>query len=452
VPLALADFIRFCSELKVEDGSAFELYPIQKRLLWDYFEGIRETCIIIPKKNGKTTLLAALALYHLLVTDNAECIMVAASRDQAEIILRQARMFVRSSEALQRVMRPQRREIISQIDEGRIRVIASDEDTADGVIPTLAIVDELHRHKTAELYGVLMNGLGPRDGQIITISTAASTLESPLGKMRQRAYAMPGMRRDGKYRYVRSGSLAFHELALDPEDDTENLKVVKKVNPAPWVSLSWLAERKESDTPAGWLRFACGIWTESEDPWLDPATWDALAAEFTIPERAPVVCSVKVRGSTAAIVAVQKGTETLNAEAWVFSDPEFSELEAKCREICARYRVEQVLYDPRTFKRSAELLETEGLPMFEFPHHLERISQASGSLQRVVEEHQLRHTGAPEFRAQVLAGVWKDSERGRYLTEDLVSRRPIDALIALASAVHVAGAPQVTGEALVAWA
>ena len=44
----------------LEDGSPFELYPEQRRMLQDYFSGAEETLILIPKKNGKTTLLAAL--------------------------------------------------------------------------------------------------------------------------------------------------------------------------------------------------------------------------------------------------------------------------------------------------------------------------------------------------------------------------------------------------------
>jgi phage terminase large subunit-like protein len=58
-----------------------------------------------------------------------------------------------------------KREIQSLSDEGVVKVLASDVDTADGVIPTLAIVDELHRHKSADLYGVFRDGLGPRSGR-----------------------------------------------------------------------------------------------------------------------------------------------------------------------------------------------------------------------------------------------------------------------------------------------
>jgi hypothetical protein len=63
--------------------------------------------------------MAALALYHLVVTEDAECVIAAASRDQAQIMLRQARGFIRRSVDLQRLMAVKQREITSLVDEGR---------------------------------------------------------------------------------------------------------------------------------------------------------------------------------------------------------------------------------------------------------------------------------------------------------------------------------------------
>ena len=447
----LARFGAFCGELRIESGEPFKLHPFQKRILTGYFEGVRSTATIIPKKNGKSTLTAALALYHLLVTPNAECIIVAASRDQAEVVLRQARMFMRRSEPLQRRMRMSQRSILSEVDEGRIRVLAADADTADGVIPTLAIVDELHRHRTADLYGVLRDGLGPRLGQIVTISTAASTLDSPLGQIRTAAHETKGFVRRGAYNTVRTPTSVFHEWCLSPEWDTDDLQVVKKANPAPWNTVEQLRLRRDdgSMTPAQWLRFACGIWTESEEPWVEPHVWDGLAGSFSFADRAPVVVGVKVRGSTAAIVVVEKGT--LRAQAHIFENPELIDLEAKCRDLNARLDVVAFAYDPRNFRRSAQLLEAEGLPMVEYPASLERIAQASGSLQRAIETKTLTHDGGADFRAQVLAGIWKSTDRGRYLSEDPVSKRSVDALIALASAVDVAGVPTKKRSVMVAY-
>lgn len=97
--------------------------------------------MLIQKKNGKTTLLAALGIYHLLRQADAECLIAAASRDQATILFDQARGFVRRSPYLESkvAVKTGFREIPNREDAGRIRVLASDLDTADGVIPTLAL-------------------------------------------------------------------------------------------------------------------------------------------------------------------------------------------------------------------------------------------------------------------------------------------------------------------------
>jgi len=438
----LASFKAFCSELKIEDGSPFVLQDYQEIIAWDYFDGVIELIIIIPKKNGKTTLLAALALYHLLVTPNAECIMVAASREQAEIILRQCRMFIRQSPSLQRVMRVQQRSILSELDEGRIRVLASDEDTADGTIPTLAIVDELHRHKTADLYGVLRDGLTPRNGQIITISTAGATFDSPLGQKRQQAHEHPDFKREGTHNYLRTPTRAFHEWCLQPEDDTSDMAVVKLANPAPWQTEEALRERYESEgeTPWQFLRFACGIWTEGEEPWIDPPVWDAL------PEGMPeaggnVWLGVDIGniGEPSAIVIIGKKDGHFLAQARILNDPDLEAVEDEVRAIRKDYKVASCTFDPRMFARSAEMLEKEGLLMLEFPQTAERMGKASATLWRLIERQELHYPHADKvFRAHVLAGVVKEDQRGWRLAKDPRTRRPVAALVALAMAVQTA--------------
>lgn len=423
--------------------------PFQKRVLSDYFAGARETALIIPKKNGKTTLLAALALYHLVVIPNAECIIVAASREQAEIVLRQARMFVRGSEALQRLMTIQQRSVVSKMDEGRIRVLASDADTADGSIPTLAIVDELHRHKSAELYAVLRDGLGPRTGQLITISTAGFAMDSPLGKLRTAAHLLPGFVRKGKHNHVRSenGMFAFHEWCMDPTDDIDDIAQVKRANPAPWQTPAALRERHDSQTmtPWEWQRFACGIWTEGEEPWIEPKSWDDLAdpsIEIPAGARAWLGVDLGVKHDSTAIAAAHVTDDGKVIVRVDIMKPEgvlpIERVEAKIREVAARYTVQKIAYDPWSFRRSAEILEGDGLPMQEYPQSAERMSVASAALYRVIDAGLLRHDGDLVLRAHVMGGVTKETERGWRLQKDPRSHRSIDALIALTMAVQMA--------------
>src|SRR4051794_10179413 len=70
------------------------LEPFQRKMLRDYFAGVAELAILIPKKNGKTSLLAALSLYHLLTVDDADCVVVANSSMQAMKLYDEARGFV----------------------------------------------------------------------------------------------------------------------------------------------------------------------------------------------------------------------------------------------------------------------------------------------------------------------------------------------------------------------
>jgi phage terminase large subunit-like protein len=272
-------FDKFCRGLRLaDDAGAMTLEPFQKTILGDYFDGVIETVCLLSKKNGKTTLLAALALYHLLFTEDADVVIGASTREQASIMFEQAVGFIRRSEQLAKLMTPRGgyRAIFSATDAGRIRVLASDSDTADGVLPTLALVDELGRHKKPDLYGVFRDGLGARDGQMVTITTAGEHPGTPLGQLRAAARRLPTVQ-DGRYTYARhpEGIFALHEWALDDDDDVHDLKLVKKVNPLRSNTAAKLKQRHDSPStlPWQWARFACGIWMAADTWWITPAVW-----------------------------------------------------------------------------------------------------------------------------------------------------------------------------------
>lgn len=282
IGLSLDRFERLCREvLTTETGEPLVLEGWQRRMLTELFEGTRETLVLIPKKNGKSTILAAIAIAHLLSVPNAECVIAAASRDQAAIMLRQAAGMVTRNVYLARRLKVKQREIVHRVGGGRIRVLASDVDTADGVIPTLALIDELHRHKSAELMGVLVDGLGPRDGQVVTISTAGGSYDTPLGELRKNAYRLEVTRGGPAYRHATAPGFAMHEWALEPDDDLDDLELVKAANPASWQTVDELRARKDSPSmrgnPIRWARFACGVWGLGAEPAFSREVWDALA-------------------------------------------------------------------------------------------------------------------------------------------------------------------------------
>lgn len=446
---SIPDFAKFCATLTLDSGKKFRLESFQRTLLRDYFHGVTETVVILPKKNGKTTLLSALALYHLKKTPQAECVIAASSRDQAKILFNQAAKMVKASGLEGEFdVKSGYREIRYQGDENCVmRVLAADAHTADGVIPTLALVDELHRHKSAELYGVFTDGLGPRDGQIITISTAGSDPESPLGVIRDQAYEH-GVERVGPYRCAGSpdGSFVLHEWALEESDDLDDMELVAEANPASWQSPQALARRRKSPsmTPWRWKRFACGIWTDVEEPWIDEAEWDACRGEVLLDRASHWTLGIDIGQvfDSSGVVTVGMVDGKLHVRSRIWS-PEpgrpitIGEVEAHVMREAETGRVREIGYDPMRFNRSAEVLEERGLRMIEFPQSHSRMVPASNTLYDLIREGNIVHDGGSLFKQHVMAGVAAETDQGWRISKKK-SKAKIDALIALAIAADLA--------------
>jgi phage terminase large subunit-like protein len=432
----LATFARFCRNLTVDEGGPLKLEAFQRKLLADYFGGARETLVILPKKNGKTTLLAALALFHLASTrgQDAECVIGASSRDQAGILYEQAADFVRRSPGLQErlVTKGGYRQIRSRHDAGRIRVLAADVDTADGVIPTLALVDELHRHKSADLYGIFRDGLGPRRGQMITISTAGDHELTPLGQMRAAARRLPQVESNGHYTHARSenGAYAMHEWALTEEADLDDMRVVKKVNPASWQTIEELRERHDSPSmlPWHWARFACGIWIGAEAWWISAADWQAAEVEDLIEpgERITLGFDGSRSGDATALVASRLSDGLLQPLAiWENPTPgrewdvPAGEVDAALALAMEEYRVVRGYFDPPLWQSEIDGWAREyGEPaVLRYPTNRSRMMAAVERFRTDLLAGNLPHAGAAALSRHVLNAQVREVRGGYWLAK-----------------------------------
>jgi phage terminase large subunit-like protein len=459
----VSGFKRFCDGLTLENGEPFVLEPFQKRMLEDFFTGARESLILISKKNGKSTLLAALALHHLVTTDNAMCPIAAASREQAMWIFDQARGFVQRSPELQGLVRVLRgyREIRRRHPDdpenpkemfGLIKVLAADEDTADGVIPTLALVDELHRHKKPELYAVFRDGLGPRDGQMITISTAGDDEESPLGQLRREAHALPGMTQDGAYRHVRTGDFALHEWALDPDEDREDMKVVKRANPASWQTIPELERRFRSPSmkPWQWARFACGVWMFGEKGAFSDREWrdceDPKAKILAGSVGVVIGVDLGWRWDTTAIVPVWPdkdrlvvGKPTVIVPPHDGSSTPYEDIWAVVADLADEFSHPMFVIDPEAGgQQLAQQIENElDAEVIEHSQKNVPMANAAQKLSEAISSGVLRHPGDQDLTRHVLAAAPRPVGEGWRLVKPKRSSAVIDGAVALAMAVSI---------------
>jgi len=92
-PFTVKHFRAWARRLELDNGNQWDTEPFQEAFLEDLFADIPECWLIVPEGNAKTTLLAGVGLYHIQHRRSAMVPIGASSRDQAEILYRQAEGF-----------------------------------------------------------------------------------------------------------------------------------------------------------------------------------------------------------------------------------------------------------------------------------------------------------------------------------------------------------------------
>ena len=187
------NFIEMLPHTKGEwAGKRFWLLPWQERLVRDIFgivheDGTRQfrtAYVEIAKKQGKSELAAAIALY-LLYADNepsAEVFSAAADRQQASIVFDVAKRMVEMTPALNKrskIMSAGKR-IINYSNAGYYQVLSADVANKHGFSISGLCFDELHTQPNRQLWDVLTKGSGDarRQQLVLAITTAGSDKNS----------------------------------------------------------------------------------------------------------------------------------------------------------------------------------------------------------------------------------------------------------------------------------
>jgi phage terminase large subunit-like protein len=152
-----------------------------------------------------------------------------------------------------------------------------------GLAPTLCIVDELHAHRDDDLYIALRTSMLKRAGaKMLTISTAEAGAESPLGQLRARALAQPDVRRISFLTDARGPHLRMLDWQVPPDADMDDPRIVKKANPASFVTVEGLAEQREAVQDHAFRRLHANQVVEGEGYWLPAGAWQTCAGDATI--------------------------------------------------------------------------------------------------------------------------------------------------------------------------
>jgi phage terminase large subunit-like protein len=409
-----------------------DLEPFQHVIAREVFEARRELLVTMPRGCGKTSLLAALGLYKLLSTPNPEIYCCAASRDQARLLLEIAKRMIRGSADLEQRITSRYSEL--RANNGTLKVIASDAPLAHGLTPSFVIVDELHAHRDGELYVAMATSLLKRpDAQMVTISTAGWDVDSPLGKLRTRALALPDVTREGPLTRAVGPSLAMLEWSAPEDWDGEDLTPVFEANPASWITVDGLEQQRQALPDLAFRRYHANQWTAAESAWLPAGAWQACVGEprFTVGERIWVGVDVGGERSATAVCwvndALHVGAEIFHGDAAILDVAEL------VRSLARRYHVVELAFDPWRAGQLAQELEREGMVVSVFPQNDTRMIPASAVLFDAITEQRITLPASPELAQHAAGAVAKQSRRG-WRIDKPNARVHIDGVIALCMA------------------
>lgn len=150
---------------------------------------IRRALISIARKNGKTALIAALVLVHLVgpeAVHGQEIYSAANDKEQAAIVYRHAAGYVEMSDELSALVKPipSRKRLVCKLFGSFYAALSSDAKTKHGLNPAVWIYDELGQTTKADLYEALDTSQGAQDEPLgIVISTQAVDPNSLMSQL-----------------------------------------------------------------------------------------------------------------------------------------------------------------------------------------------------------------------------------------------------------------------------
>ena len=427
-------------------GDLIRLEPWQVFILttafgWVDVDGnrrFRRVYVEVPRGNGKSSLSSPVGLYMTVLDGEAgaEVYSAATTRDQARIVFRDA-------QAMARKMEPFRKRfgvdvtaqaIVQMKSSSSFKALSADGDTLDGLNIHCAVVDELHAHKTRDVYDVLETGLGKRPQSMLwMITTAGSNKHGICYEVRDYALkvlsgAMTGAAAEAMFAIVYS---------IDEGDDPYSEETLRKANPNwgvsvdPNIVLQTAAKARQVATArANYLTKHLNIWVSAnsalfdtewwrkcEDRALDEAEFAAdecvmgldLASKIDIAARVNVYRRL-ISGKAHFYVFPRFYLPTAAIEedkhpmyrGWemqgdIYATPgettDFGIIEDEIKADGPGLNLQAVATDPWQAQQMIQSLKKDGMPAEEYRQTVANMSEATKTLDALMREGRIHHPG-----------------------------------------------------------
>ncbi|HFI0150141.1 TPA: terminase large subunit [Streptococcus suis] len=464
-------------------GKRFDLLPWQEQIVRDLFGIVKEdgnrqfltAYIEIPKKNGKSELAAAIALY-LLYADNeasAEVYGAACDRNQASIVFDVAKQMVQMSRPLEKrskIMGATKR-IVNYSNAGFYQVLSAETGTKHGLNVSGLVFDEIHAQPNRHLYDVLTKGSGDAREQplFFIITTAGTDRNSICYELHTKALdILNGRKKDTSFYPVVYG--------LSDEDDWNDEANWLKANPSlgHTIGIDRVREAYQQalDNPAEenvFKQLRLNMWTSSSVAWIpehvyakgnDPIQYDSLKGRSCY---AGLDLS-STSDITAFVLVFPPRFEEENYIVLPFFWLPEDTLELRCRrdhvlydvwerqgyikttegnvvhygfiekfieDLSEIYHIKEIAYDRWNATQMVQNLEGMGLTMVPFGQGYKDMSPPSKELYKLMMEGKIQHGGHPVLKWMGQNVVMRQDPAGNIKPDKEKSVEKIDGIVAL---------------------
>jgi len=437
-------------------GQPFMLLDWQYQILWDVYGTVNEkgyrqyryAYLEIPKKNGKTTLIAGLGLYHLTCDGpGGQIYCCAADRGQAELVYKAAVQMVNQEPELDyeqggilKIL-DSKKEIWNTETGSFLKVLSAEAYTKHGLNPSVVIFDELHAQPTRDLWDVMTFGAGAARKEPLwwVITTAGDDPDRHSIGWEVHEYARRV--RDGE---IEDPAWYVKIYCADEEEDIFDEAVWYKANPSLGHTIDIESVRQEAlrarndeaqEKLFRWLRLNQWVSVKSVG-WLPLSLWDATVGNWNPAELVGKKCYLGLDLSSTIdltgaclLFPPQEGIPDWRAlfEAWVPEESmkervkrdqvpydkwvkqkylhatpgnvvDYEFVEARILALNKQYEIVEVDTDSWNSRMLTQRLIKNGITVVEVPQQMAHMSPPMKEIERLSKTGQLTHEAHPVAR------------------------------------------------------
>jgi phage terminase large subunit-like protein len=438
---------------------------------------VRTGLIGIPRKAGKSTLGAAIAL-RLLFKDGepgAEVYSAAADREQARIVFEMARGMVEANPAMSKIAKVYRNSIVVPRTGSTYKVLSADAYTKHGLSPHAVIFDELHAQPNRELWDVLTTGQGARRQPLTLAITTAGFDRNSI------CWELYDYGRKVEAGIIEDPAFFFRWWGVQEGEAWDDPEVWARAQPNLGVSVQRDFYEREVRTaknqPARQntvRRLYLNEWTQAHTRWIDLAAWDesagmvneadlegricyggldlanttdvtALCWDFPLPDgshdaiwryfiASEQLDALDRRTAGQASVWVRDGFLTVTEGNVV----DYAAIVEQIDRDAQRFRVKRLAFDRWGSAVFVQQLHDEGMEVAQMGQGFSSMSPPSKELEKLVLEGRYRHGGNPVTRWMIDNVVVRQDPAGNIKPDKEKSTEKIDGVVAAIMALDTA--------------